>query len=128
MVADDGRIREMTALPLSQINYWLATIHSNRVPDIKTRLPRSRAETAGGVYGRRIGAEFGREAGAGVSKVVSIQSPVIRIVRRRRAGRAQSYTRPIHYRAGESTMGKWIDKPMAVGIAIMGVCLLLGLG
>jgi len=25
-------------------------------------------------------------------------------------------------------MGKWIDKPMAVGIAIMGVCLLLGLG
>ena len=37
MVAEDGRLRAMTALPLTRINFWMATIQPNKVPDLSIR-------------------------------------------------------------------------------------------
>lgn len=39
MVAEDGRDREMTALPLSRIGFWLATLNANKVaPALRDRI------------------------------------------------------------------------------------------
>jgi P22_AR N-terminal domain len=36
-VGADGKQREMTSLPLSRLNFWLATIQPNKVPNPETR-------------------------------------------------------------------------------------------
>lgn len=36
-IPTDGGIQQMTALPLSRLSFWLATIHPNKVPDEDTR-------------------------------------------------------------------------------------------
>ena len=39
MVAEDGRAREMSALPLSRIGFWLATVNANKVsPTLRDRI------------------------------------------------------------------------------------------
>jgi hypothetical protein len=58
-VADDGRMREMVCLPLVRLNYWLATINSNKVPPgaIRERVIEYQTECADVLFQHFFGRE-----------------------------------------------------------------------
>lgn len=59
MVAEDGKPRSMTALPLNRLHFWLATIQPNKVrPDLRDRVITYQTEAADVLFahffGRRL--------------------------------------------------------------------------
>ncbi len=51
MVAEDGKSRAMTALPLSRLHFWLATIQPNKVkPEIRERVIAFQTEAADALF------------------------------------------------------------------------------
>lgn len=60
MVAEDGKVRAMTALPLNRIHFWLATIQPNKIKDdaIRARVILFQTEAADALFNHFFGAKL----------------------------------------------------------------------
>ncbi|MBS7699161.1 hypothetical protein KIO76_18055 [Chelatococcus sp. YT9] len=101
-VAEDGKWRNMTALPLNRIHFWLATVNPKKVPDpeIRERVIRFQEECADTLYDRFFG-EHHRVAAPEMPSVVADGarqllpghpdfSQAVRLVREARLSRGSS--------------------------------------
>lgn len=81
-VPGDVQLRRMTVLPLNRLNFWLATIQPNKVPNAQTRarVIRYQEECADVLFAHFFGKLIGREGGAEPEAVVARMATLSRAI------------------------------------------------
>lgn len=117
----DDQARRYTALPLNRLNFWLATIHPNKVPDPDTRAKviRYQIECADVLFAHF----FGKTAAAApaitedrIREIVAMQ--VAELLRDQRAVIAEGYVTAHDIRAQHVADQKHGPKPASISIKL----------